>query len=176
MASSKFYHEEVLVPETVIRLAKKKPNVVFCNLRDSQRPKPEGQDETEYVRSCLYSDGVVMHYPVVRFLKGICHDLTRVALVYQGYGTEVSTIVRDLPPINCWAEGIPRLDFSKPEKWNHCINFWGTFILAIAQVDHKATEVMNDPDFSRFIEIIDTYGIASTLPDRIMPDRSTRKP
>jgi len=89
-----------------------------------------------------------------------------VVILYQGYGPERSTVVTELPKIICWADTeFPRLDFKKPHNWNHCPNFWGSFILAIAQVqDVSPSAVMEDPRAKNFIHIADSYGVLRKLP------------
>ena len=176
MASSKKYHEEVLVPAEIIVLSKQLPNKVFCNLRPDQRPDQISVEEFRFRKSTEYSDGQTIDYNFWRFLKQITEP-TMVVILYQGYGPDVSSVVAELKPIVCWAEvEFPRLDFRKPENWNHCINLWGSFVLAIARVEGiTPSSVLDDPNAEQFTKIASQYGVEVHLPRETLAGSQKRE-
>jgi hypothetical protein len=110
----------------------------------------------------------MVDYDVVRFLKGIVSP-TMVVIIYQGFESKISTVVASLSPICCWAEsGHPRLDFDKPANWDHGPDFWGGFILAIAEVRGlEPTEVVDDDEARYFIRAVTLHGVPRELPETI---------
>ena len=165
MPSSKTDSVGLLVPDSIVQLSLELPSVVICNLRPQQRETPESFRGSTYREHPNYGDGIMISLALERFLSGITAPIM-VVMLYKDYGIGIFTIVVELEPVNYWArDGLPRLEFDKPENWSHCPNMWGGFVLAIAQVRGlDPTPVIDDPDCSHFIEIVRQSGIPTTFP------------
>lgn len=170
MASSKDVNSEVLVPHNVIDLADEKRGVIFLNLRPTQWEQSSSWDNGRSARGhANYGDGELISNEFEQFLSYIKKPM-RAILLYQHYRPEMYSVVVDLEPVICWtSDGLPRLEFDKPENWNHCPNMWGGFVLAVAQTkDLSPGLVVPDPTATFFCEIVSQHGIATPLP-RINP-------
>lgn len=155
MASSKECSNEVVVPAAVIGLSSSFPGVV-CNLRPSQRTS-EPSTSRNHPR---YGDGQMISDDFERFLDHLKSPIMAVIL-YQDYGVEIFTVVVQLEPVICWTnDGLPRLEFEKPSNWNHCINMWGGFVLAISPVQGIGpTNVVEDASSEHFVRIVRQFGV-----------------
>jgi hypothetical protein len=134
MASSKMPAKFVLVPDWAIALQGK----IACNLRPEQR-SPEVIEKEKHL---TWIDGYYVDDSVSRFLHRLRRGAT-VAILFQGYGTEVGSAIIKLEGVYWTDEYLPRLDFVHPagmEKVNGCPNFWGSCLLAIMSVPSGSME------------------------------------
>lgn len=166
MASSKSTDDTVPVPENVLQLSRRRPSVVICN----HRPEQRHAENAEYPQARALrghhtrGHGELISNDFEKFLHCLTAPIMAVIL-YQHYRPETYTVVVNLEPVICWTtDGLPRLEFDKPQNWNHCPNMWGGFVLAVAQVkDLGPTPVIADPDCRHFIEFVTQKGVPSTF-------------
>ena len=165
MPSSKTDSVGLLVPDSIVQLSLELPSVVICNLRPEQRETPDSFRGSTHREHPDYGDGEMISLAFERFLTGATASIM-VVMLYKDYGVGIFTIVVELEPVDYWtSDGLPRLEFDKPENWNHCPNMWGGFVLAIAQVKGlEPTPVIADPECRHFAEIARQSGIPTALP------------
>jgi len=139
MPSSKNPHEAIFVPDEIIALAAKRPEIV-CNLRPSQRPIKENETEKEErlrrIEEALF-DTWFFYRPLEDFFKGV-ESGERLILVCQSFREDIFTFITDIEKIY-WADNhYPRIDFEKRPrivcKFFGYGNLWGGFLLAAAKV------------------------------------------
>ena len=170
MASSKVPHVYVPVPDTILVLVNEvSPSIFIANYRPDQRLLTQSEDEVVFRKQMLRTYGHDITYDLARFLKAFETNSHLVAIHYQGYGDDMQqTVVVDLSAVTRWSSGTARLEFNKPANWEHCPNFWAAFILGIAAVDGAdQTLVLDDPDATKFAEIVRTHGVCITLPTQV---------
>ncbi len=139
MASSKNPQEAIFVPNEIIAIAAKRPEIV-CNLRPNQRPIKENETEEEkrfrQIEEGLF-DTWFFYRPLKDFFRGVKPG-ERLILVCQSFGEDIFTFITDIEKIY-WADNhYPRIDFKKRPRivYNHFghSNLWGGFLLAVARV------------------------------------------
>jgi len=140
----------VLLTDETIRTLREVPGV-YINLRPDQDP-----NRSRPIPKYGASDSVCGE--VRTFLRCIS-DVTRVAILFQGYSVETGVAVVEIPAIEVWDDdGCPRLDFCRPEGFNlvhNGQNFWGAFILAIAKVKPTASIFAASDRYSElFIDLV----------------------
>lgn len=139
MVSSKNPHGAILVPQEILELAAKRPEIV-CNLRPSQRPIKENETEEEKRFRQMeegFFDTWFFYRPLEDFLKGVKPG-ERLILVCQGFGGDIFTFITDIEKIYWSDNHYPRIDFNKRPRivyklFGHS-NLWGGFLLVVAKV------------------------------------------
>lgn len=150
MASSKEPHNYVMISVKLAEFVKQYPGMAWYNLRVEQRPHGQPRPKLQ-----PYQDSDDVCEEVQRFLRALPKG-SKIALHFQGYGTEVGTAVVQVENVYWTSDDYPRLDFKHPEGFDKLMgpNFWGAFILAIAMVmPESECFFQDDPNASVFMSL-----------------------
>jgi hypothetical protein len=170
MASSKFPNELVPVPQGLIDINHKLPDV-YLNLRPRQR-RLDTPEEVVDQREHDGCDGYLIQHRLREYLRSYSAEAAspsrrelprKFVLLFQGYSTETASTIIFLQAVTFCSDDYPRLDFEHSalvKKVYGCPNFWGAFILAIAPASclQPFTEKL-DPYGSHFVELVKRYGV-----------------
>jgi hypothetical protein len=167
MASSMNPRLVLLVPDELIKLSKKHPELL-CNLRPEQRSQRLGVTEKERrlqdIKDTLASSWY-FYRPLEPFLKSV-RPGERLVLACQGFGEQVFTFVTDVAGIYWAQDYYPRVDLQRRPRVVRRLfgesNLWGSFILAFARVPRKV-KIQAGEGYDLLLEIAKMKGNLASI-------------